>query len=151
MSQQAFIADVMVGKLARWLRVLGYDVVYSNKFEDDEILQIASSENRIILTRDVAFSERCHRRTLKVLFIQHNDWRSQLRQVLNAFDLKDFNPLSRCIECNSALVEIDKPDVQARVPPYVYSTQDRFSLCPSCSRIYWRGTHVDAILSRIPA
>jgi uncharacterized protein with PIN domain len=148
MAEVAFIADVMVGKLARWLRVLGFDVVYSNRLEDDEIMGIAAAENRIILTRDVAFATRC-RKAYKLLFIEPNDWRSQLRQVIDAYGLKNFRILSRCVECNSLLQDIEKERVAAKVPPYVYQTQEQFSLCPSCDRLYWRGTHVEAILRQI--
>jgi uncharacterized protein with PIN domain len=147
-AEISFIADVMVGKLARWLRVLGIDVIYSNKLEDEEILTIAIAENRIILTRDVAFAAHCGK-AYPLVFVEHNDWRSQLQQVVNAYDLKDFKILSRCIECNSSLDGIDKESIAERVPPYVYQTQHRFSLCRSCDHIYWRGTHVDAILQQI--
>jgi uncharacterized protein with PIN domain len=148
MAEMTFIADVMVGRLARWLRVLGIDVIYSDKLRDDEILKVAAAENRIILTRDVGFAARC-RKNHRLLFIEHNDWRSQLRQVINAYNLGDFKVLSRCIECNSSLRVVDKERIAGKVPPYVYQTQDRFSLCESCDRIYWRGTHVDAILQQV--
>jgi uncharacterized protein with PIN domain len=149
MTEMTFIADVMVGKLARWLRVLGFDVIYSNKLQDDEIMKIAAAEDRIILTRDVAFAARC-RKAHRLLFIEHNDWRAQLRQVVNVYGLKNFRVLSRCIECNSGLHAVDKERIAGNIPLYVYQTQERFSLCPSCDRIYWRGTHVDAILQQIP-
>jgi uncharacterized protein with PIN domain len=148
MAEMRFIGDVMVGKLARWLRVLGFDVAYSNKLTDDDILRIAAAEDRVVLTRDVAFAARAQR-AVRLLFIAHNDWRSQLRQVIDAYGLRDFKTLSRCIECNSRLQEIRKDQVAGRVPPYVYETQERFSFCPSCRRIYWRGTHVTAILKQI--
>lgn len=150
MAELTFIADVMVGRLARWLRVLGIDVIYSNTLQDDEIMKIAVSEDRIILTRDVAFAER-RGKAHRLLFIERNDWQSQLRQVIEAYDLKDFKILSRCIECNSSLDVVDKESIAEKVPPYVYQTQDRFSHCPSCDRIYWRGTHVDAIRQQISA
>jgi uncharacterized protein with PIN domain len=149
MAETTFVADVMVGKLARWLRVLGFDVVYSNMLEDDEIMKTAAAEDRVILTRDVAFTARC-RGKLKLLFIEDDDWRSQLRQVLDAHRLKDFKILSRCIECNSPLDVVEKERIVEKVPPYVFQTQERFSLCPSCDRVYWHGTHVDGILKQIP-
>jgi uncharacterized protein with PIN domain len=150
MAEITFIADVMVGKLARWLRVLGIDVLYSNRLQDDEILKIAVAENRIILTRDVAFASRCGEAS-PFVFIEHNDWQSQLQQVVNTYDMKNFRILSRCVECNSSLEVVDKETIAERVPPYVYQTQHRFSLCRSCDHIYWRGTHVDAILQQISA
>ena len=108
-----FVADVMVGKLARWLRVLGFDVAYSNVYEDDH-------------------------------------YKEQVRQVVREFDLKEFKVFSRCLECNTLLEEVDKEAVFEKVPPYVYLTQERFAMCASCGRVYWRGTHTDEMLKRSP-
>jgi uncharacterized protein with PIN domain len=143
-----FIADVMVGKLARWLRILGFDTEYSNKFEDDEIIRIAEAEDRIILTRDVPLASR--RMNARCLLIVSDHYREQVQQVIAAFSLKDFAIFSRCIECNTPLRDADKDAVFERIPPFVYLTQERFAECPSCNRVYWRGTHADAILKRIP-
>jgi uncharacterized protein with PIN domain len=142
-----FIADVMVGRLARWLRIMGVDVSYSNTYEDDEILRIAESENRIVLTRDVALAAR---RRDSCLFIEDDHYKEQIRQVVRAFDLRDFKFFSRCPECNVLLEDINKEAVFEKVPPYVYLTQERFATCPSCGRVYWRGTHTDEMLKRIP-
>jgi uncharacterized protein with PIN domain len=144
-----FIADVMVGKLARWLRTLGFDVAYSNKYEDDEIIRIAEAENRLILTRDVPLASR--RMNAQCLLITSDHYKDQLRQVLEKFSLKDFAVFSRCIECNTPLQDADKEAVFERVPPFVYLTQDRFAVCPGCNRVYWHGTHAEEILKRIPS
>ena len=139
-----FIADVMVGKLARWLRVLGYDVLYSNTFSDDEIVAVAESGGRIILTRDTGL---CGRRMhAQCVLIASDDYKEQVRQVIRRFDLKDFRFFSRCLECNVLLEAIDKEDAFEKVPPFVYLTQDRFASCPSCNRIYWHGTHAEEML-----
>jgi uncharacterized protein with PIN domain len=142
-----FIADVMVGKLARWLRVLGFDVMYSNKYDDDEVIRIADAENRIILTRDTRLAAR--RPNSQCLLIESGNYQEQIRQVLRSFDLKNFNVFSRCLECNAALQDVDKESVFDKVPPYVYLTQDRFARCPSCDRVYWHGTHAEEMLKRI--
>jgi len=147
MAEIKFIADVMVGKLARWLRVLGFDVAYSNKYDDDEILRIGAEDNRIILTRDNPLAARV--RDSRCLFIESDDYKEQIQQVLRSFDLKDFAVFSRCLECNSLLADVDKEAVFNDVPPYVYLTQDRFARCPSCHRIYWHGTHADEMLKRL--
>lgn len=147
MSESRFIADVMVGKLARWLRVLGFDVAYSNSYEDDEIIRIAASENRIILTRDVALTRRGAPN--QCILVSSGDYREQIEQVLRSFGLKHFNVFSRCLECNTPLEDVDKEAVFERVPPYVYLTQDRFAACPSCHRVYWHGTHADEMLKWI--
>jgi uncharacterized protein with PIN domain len=143
-----FVADVMVGKLARWLRILGFDTAYSNKYEDDEILRIAQDEGRIILTRDTGLVSR--RTNARFLFIEDDHYRAQLRQVLETFGLKEFNVFSRCIECNTPLKSVDKEAVFEKVPPFVYLTQEQFAVCPSCNRIYWHGTHAEEMLKRIP-
>ena len=143
-----FIADVMVGKLARWLRILGFDTKYSNQYEDDEVIRIAETEDRVILTRDVPMASR--RIKARCLLIASDHYREQLRQVIEAFYLKDFTIFSRCLECNTPLDDADKEAVFERVPPFVYLTQERFAVCPSCNRVYWHGTHADAILKRIP-
>src|SRR5215470_9347564 len=99
MAEIKFVADVMVGKLARWLRVLGFDVIYSNDLEDDEIRRLAESENRVILTRDTGLAagyqqDRC-------LLVAGGDYKKQLQQVLGAFGLREFRVFSRCLECNT--------------------------------------------------
>jgi uncharacterized protein with PIN domain len=147
MAEIKFVADVMVGKLARWLRVLGFDVVYSNVLDDDEIVRLAKSENRIILTRDNRLAARC--RDSQYLFVESDAYKEQLQQVLRAFGLKDFNVFSRCLECNTPLQEVDKETVFERIPPFIYLTQDRFATCPTCNRVYWHGTHADEMLKRI--
>src|SRR5262245_29581009 len=149
MDEIKFVADVMVGKLARWLRVLGFDVVYSNELDDDEIIRIAASDNRIILTRDTGLVKRL--KPQQYLFIESDHYREQVQQVLAAYALKDFNVFSRCLECNTPLQLVDKEAVFEKVPPFVYLTQDRFARCPSCGRVYWHGTHADQMLKKIRA
>jgi uncharacterized protein len=142
-----FLADVMVGKLARWLRVLGIDVAYSNKYRDDEIIEIARSEGRIVLTRDAGLVSR----RVNVLFvmIESDDYREQVQQVIQKFSLNEFAVFTRCLECNVLLEPVSKESVFERVPPYVYLTQEHFALCPSCNRVFWHGTHADQMLRRI--
>ena len=148
MSEIRFIADVMVGRLARWLRVLGFDAAYSNTYEDDEIIRMAEEEKRVILTRDTGLAAR--RRNAECLLIKSVNYREQVGQVLATFDLRQFSVFSRCLECNAGLKDVDRESVFERVPPYVYLTQERFAICPCCSRIYWHGTHADRMLRQIP-
>ena len=148
MPEIKFVADAMVGKLARWLRVLGIDVAYFKVIEDDEIIGLAKSENRIILTRDTGLSGRC--RNDQCLLIESVDYKEQILQVLAAFGLKEFSVFSRCLECNTPLKNVDKEAIFEKVPPFIYLTQERFATCPSCNRVYWRGTHTDEMLTRIP-
>jgi uncharacterized protein len=139
----------MVGKLARWLRVLGFDTAYSNTYTDDEIVRIADAEDRVILTRDTGLAAR--RSRAPCILIESGNYPDQIRQVLRTFglDLQASSALSRCIECNVPLVNVDKESVLEKVPAYVYSTQERFATCPSCGRVYWHGTHVEEMMARI--
>lgn len=143
-----FIADEMLGKLAKWLRILGYDTVYKTGMNDNELLQQAIMENRIILTRDTLLIKR--RLAKRHLLIKDDFLPQQLKQVINEFklDTKSYF-LTRCLVCNQSLVLVDKKEAQKQVPPYVYTTQDSFSKCPSCKRIYWRATHVTHLQQRL--
>jgi uncharacterized protein with PIN domain len=144
-DHKRFIADVMVGRLARYLRMAGYDVLYSNKADDDEILEKARREDRIVLTRDTMMLKRRDftRGVLRSAYITDDSLKKQLIQVMSCFDLKLEPNLIRCLECNSPLEEVKKAGLKGRVPPYVFKTQDNFRYCPSCSKYYWRGTHFD--------
>ena len=137
-SAPQFIADVMLGRLARWLRALGYDTLYSSELDDPELARRARAEGRILLTRDV---ELTRRRGLKTLLIEDDDVASQLRQVVRALQLSTGAAFSRCLDCNSPLTDYDRALAQSQVPPYVFATQPRFRRCDQCGRIYWRGTH----------
>ena len=119
----------------------------SNDAEDSEIVRIAESERRAILTRDAALSAR--RMSVRCLIIECSHAADQLRQVVAAFGLEEFDYLTRCLECNVRLESVSKDAIAERVPPYVYRTQERFALCPSCNRVFWHGTHVDQMLKRI--
>jgi len=130
----------MLGKLAKWLKILGFDAVFFSRIEDDKLMTIALKEGRILLTRDTGMIERA--RGLSVLFIDSEDWKEQVKQVLDHFDLwGNVNPNSRCIECNCSLKEISKKKARNLVTPFVYETADVFALCPQCGRVFWRGTH----------
>jgi uncharacterized protein len=147
-AETRFVADVMVGKLARWLRILGFDTVYSNTLDDNEIVRIAETENRIILTRDTGLAAR-RRAFNRCILIESGDYVEQILQVLRACNLSEFAVFSRCLECNSLLLGADKEEVFEKVPPFVYLTQNRFAVCPTCGRVFWHGTHADRILERI--
>jgi uncharacterized protein with PIN domain len=147
MTETTFVADVMVGKLARWLRVLGFDVLYSNKYVDDELIRISESQTRVVLTRDTGLAARLTRG--RCLFIESDDYKEQVRQVVHSCGLQEFKVFSRCLECNASLVDVDKETIFDKVPPFVYLTQERFVRCPSCDRVYWHGTHAEHMLRQI--
>lgn len=135
-----FIADAMLGRLALWMRVVGCDVVYENAIGDDELIDRAKKEGRVILTRDTLLVKRRWVRD-NHLFIDSDRYRDQLRQVVSVFGVDKKSFLTRCLLCNDLLREVEKENVKGRVPPFVYSTQEYFSECPACGRLYWAGTH----------
>ena len=140
-----FIADIMVGKLARYLRMAGHDVAYFNDASDDFIIRTAMKEDRIVLTRDTLMLERRQfaSGTIKSVFILDDDIKKQLLQIRSELNISLKPDLIRCLICNDLLVKVLKKDVHNKVPPYVYGTQDDFMHCRGCGKYYWRGTHYD--------
>ena len=143
MSEPRFVVDVNVGRLAKWLRVMGYDTLTPSNMEDNELVRIALQEDRIIVTKDGGFTERRLVTTgrLKVVLIQHDDLKDQLRQVVCSLDLIVNGGFSRCIRCNEPLVHLSRELAKKQVPTYVYETQEEFMVCSLCRRVYWQGTH----------
>jgi uncharacterized protein with PIN domain len=144
-----FIADDQLGKLARWMRILGLDTLYSQEIEDRELIRRAVEERRILLTRDTRIA--AEPGEARCLFIESDNWIEQLRQILSAYRLK-VSPeklFTRCLLCNSPLSPIGKDDVKERVPPFVFRTQEEFVRCPTCDKIYWQGTHVSHVLEKL--
>jgi uncharacterized protein len=138
-----FLADCNVGRLARWLRALGYDASYHARIDDSELVREAAAENRVLLTRDRDLTKRRVIQTgvVRAILIRDDDVTRQLRQVFAELGLELKEALTRCIECNSELESRVPAMVAGRVPPYVRRTQSRYSECPECGRIYWAGTH----------
>jgi uncharacterized protein with PIN domain len=141
-----FIADNMLGRLATWLRLLGYDTVYIPNIDDPAIARIARAEDRVLLTRDVDLT---HRRGIRFLLIESEKVEEQVRQVFAAFKLTAQEAFSRCAECNHPLEPVSKASVQGVVPPYVFHTQEHFRRCTNCGRVYWRGTHWAHMVAQI--
>jgi len=135
-----FIADAMLGRLARWLRILGYDVSYESSISDNDFIARAIHERRIILTMDRKLTER--ESAKNSLLIKSPSYKEQLKQVITHYNI-DYKSgiFTRCLVCNSLLASIEKEKIKDKVPPYVYSTQDEFDICQQCGRIYWSGTH----------
>jgi len=133
-----FLADSMLGSLAKWLRILGYDTLYFPDMEDRELARLAMAQGRILLTRD---QELARRKGFKSILIKSEKLQEQITQVLQELNLRENNPFSRCPVCNTPLQPVGKEQVRDRVPPYVFETQEKFSICPGCQRVYWRGTH----------
>ncbi|MBF8265970.1 MAG: hypothetical protein HW384_1834 [Dehalococcoidia bacterium] len=139
-----FLVDVNAVKLARWLRLLGYDAKVVSGADDNRLIALALKEGRVLLTRDTQIMLRriVTIGKLKALLVQVDDPKLQLNQVVTAMGLSfNYGPFTRCLECNQPLVILSKEDAQGLVPPYVFTTQTEFKQCSACKRIYWRGTH----------
>ncbi len=141
-----FVADVMLGKLARWLRALGYDTLYLRDAPDARLLGLALREGRRLLTRDARLAARAGPAGL---LVRAEDLDGQLREVLEACGLDGSAPLSRCLECNGILQAREPAEVRGRVPPYTLATQVEFWECEGCGRVFWPGTHAEGILRRL--
>ncbi len=148
LPEPAFILDVHLGKPARWLRMLGFDCLYRNDYEDREIVRIALREERIILTRD--------RGLLKNSLVRRGYWvraeepEEQVREVLERFDLEGkVRPFTRCLSCNGPLEDISRELVLDRLPPRTRREHRRFKICSGCGKIYWPGSHHRAMQARI--
>jgi uncharacterized protein with PIN domain len=137
-----FLADAMLGALARWLRVLDVDVAYDPALDDPALVDRAAAEGRTILTRDRRLVER--RLARNHLLIRSDEPGEQVRQVLDEAGIRpDSRRLfARCLRCNAPLQPLPADAARARVPPFVARTQEEFRTCPGCGRIYWRSTHV---------
>ncbi len=147
--ERAFIADSMLGRLTRWLRVMGCDTEYFREIDDAELAERAWQSGRLILTRDTLLIRR--RRVRDNSFLVEGDhFRDQLRQVVRSFGIDPFARfLTRCIECNAPLRELGRSEAEGRVPPYVFATQGRFRGCPACGRFYWGGTHRERMMAEL--
>jgi len=136
-----FVADCMLGRLAKWLKILGFDVLYFSKAEDRDLVDIARREARVLLTRDTGLIERTAKRPNR-LFVRSDDWEDQVVQVLDDLGLWDeVQPNTRCLECNLPLKPLSKERARNLVTPYVHEHASSFAICPDCGRVFWQGTH----------
>jgi len=152
-----FACDIMLGALAKWLRVSGHDVFYSSSIDRSGLFRVAREEGRIVLTRARTFYELKEIPPYKIIDSEHVE--EQIWQVYEIFpELDPWKEMfSRCVECNELLKEVDKAAIENRLPPMVKERVEEFHICPSCNRIYWSGTHVtrmkaflEDVLSRKP-
>lgn len=137
-----FVLDVHLGKLARYLRMLGFDTLYENDCTEDRLLLISNNERRILLTRDRELLQ--DPSVERALLIKSEDPRLQLAQVLERFDL--FNATAvfqRCVCCNNLVESVAKQDILFRLPPKVRIGFDEFQRCRFCDKIYWKGSHFE--------
>lgn len=140
LRESRFLLDVHLGRLARLLRMVGFDSAYTNSADDRTLAELSRREARIVLTRD--------RELLKRSCVSHGycvrspEPTRQLLEVIRRFDLRDrIRPFSLCLRCNRRLRPVDGRELTARLPAYVLERYHEFCLCPQCLRVYWRGSH----------
>ncbi len=142
-----FAADKMLGRLAKWLRIIGQDVVYGQHLSGQGLVRTATRERRLMLTRDRKVWRRNRDQSI---FIRHDHFREQLKQVVEACGLDPFEGLlTRCVECNEPLEPVAKEQVKDAVPPYVFETQEVFSVCRRCRRVFWPATHQQLMVEEL--
>lgn len=133
-----FVADAMLGRLAKWLRMMGYDVLFLGNADDIEVLRVSRGEGRLLLTRDRLLARRAGE--LGVL-VESQRLEEQLRELAARGFISGPLESTRCPVCNTLLEELPRAEARDKVPPYVYQTHREFYACPTCGRVYWPGTH----------
>ncbi|KYH38037.1 MAG: hypothetical protein AYL30_005980 [Candidatus Hecatellales archaeon B24] len=148
-DEPRFLVDGMLGSLARWLRMLGYDVEYKSEWEDERLLKEAARSGRVLLTGDLELYRRASRKALRAYLVKVGDRDEALHKLSERFRLRlTLNPkLSRCPLCNTPLKPVGKREAEGKVPPSVLRRKRRFWICrnPGCGKIYWKGSHWDKI------
>jgi len=140
----------MLGTLAKWLRIYGFDTYYAKRhMEDKELIDIAKKENRVLVTRDKELVYNAKREQVKTIKIQTKDLDEQIEIVLKNVKLKKDKVLTRCTICNSVLEKIPKKEVSKKVPEKVFENHDEFLYCNDCDKIYWKGTHYEKMIDKI--
>ena len=142
--EHRFVLDVHLGKLATYLRILGFDTLYRNDYDDDELADISSRETRILLTQDRGLLKR--RIVTYGYAVRSPHPEAQLTEVIERFALQDaIAPLQRCPRCNGPLQRVAKPEVADQIPYYTRQTYDDFAQCQVCQQVYWQGAHYSRI------
>jgi hypothetical protein len=138
-----FIADGMLGKLTRWLRMLGHDVKYSNKLDDAQLIAIAKKERRILLTRDLELYQQATAKGVNAFYLEGKTEAEKLAHIAKRFNIKlDIDmATSRCTKCNTRVKPIAKEKVANKVEKSTFSYYNDFWECPKCGQIYWQGAH----------
>lgn len=135
-----FVADVHLGKLARRLRLLGFDCLWNSEWDDEQLARISAEEHRVLLTRDCGLLKRAL--VSHGIYIRPDNAMDQLRQVVKRLDLSSkISPFARCLKCNGILSPVQKKSVQEKIPPRTFRYIHEYLQCSSCQQVFWRGTH----------
>lgn len=142
LREPRFVLDVHLGKLAAYLRMIGFDAFYRSCFTDPELAAVSSREHRILLTRDRGLLK--HSAVTHGYWLRETDSRRQAAEVVQRFDLtRAMRPFTRCMECNGVLEPISREQAREVVPERVAAAHDEFRQCPECGRVFWKGSHYD--------
>lgn len=140
LRQTRFVLDVHLGRLAGYLRMLGFDALYRGDYRDEELVRVSTGEARILLTRDLGLLK--HAAIRYGYAVRETNPRRQAREVLGRFDLaRAAAPFTRCLRCNDLLATVSKEEVLDRLPETTRALYDEFRRCPACGRVYWAGGH----------
>ena len=145
-----FVLDQHLGRLAAYLRMLGFDVLHRVPFPDEELAAVSSAEGRVLLTRDVGLLKR--KEVRRGYFVRATDPRMQLKEVVRRFCLAEaIAPFTRCVVCNTPLVHAGKAEVAGRLPARIAELHDEFRRCSTCGRVFWKGSHYDRMMALVEA
>lgn len=144
-----FACDDNLGKLARYLRLMGFDTAFATPISDAELIALMLKENRLVITRDKRLADRIEPERVAIVDADSPD--QQLRQVLARFTPPIQSALffSRCLICNEACSEISPDEIKDKVFPYILRTKSQFRQCPKCNRIFWRGSHYQRMINKL--
>ena len=144
-----FVLDTHLGKLAKYLRMLGFDTLYNNGSADDTLVELACNNGgRILLTRDIGLLKR--KMITHGYFVRDTRPRMQVKEILNHFDLQRLiSPFQRCIHCNGEILPVPRQDIMGRVPAGILDNFDEFVICSVCRHIYWKGSHYERMMNFI--
>ena len=143
-----FVTDIHLGRLASYLRMLGFDTLYRNDYRDEELAELSRSQGRALLTKDIGLLKRSA--VTHGYFVREIHSRRQLREVVRHFDLSsEMAPFQRCLCCNGLLRPALKRDVESRLPPRTRELFNEFHVCPACGRTYWKGSHYERMQSLV--
>ncbi len=144
-----FYCDIMLGRLSKYLRILGIDTAYSRYSGIEDIIKKSTAQERIILTKRKLTPKLSNRQNIFIVSSNHPE--EQLKEVIRNFGLgkNHIKPFSLCLKCNRQLIRIEKKGLHGRVPDYIYNTNVYFSTCPCCNKIYWPGSHLKNMKERL--
>lgn len=144
------LCDQMLGTLAKWLRIYGFDTFYANStISDDELIKISKDENRVLISRDKELTQIAKKENIKTMELKTTDIDEQIKAVLKDLELDESMVLSRCIICNTEVEELRKDEIKEKVPKRVFENNERFWICKNCNKIYWKGSHYEKMIEKI--